>query len=136
MELSRSMVSPKWTAWQLQQFAQSCRGYAVVELSTDRQIGPQHTLVLTEPACQANGSLQSVALHMRVDDGEILGVPSCEAGTSKANHNFYNAVIVGHGSPLYCCNCTNCEEASGMAFMRVSIAPLAPDPCPAKRPSE
>jgi hypothetical protein len=44
----------------------------VVEFSADHQIGPLLALVLTEPARQANCSVQMMAQHMLIDDGEIL----------------------------------------------------------------
>jgi hypothetical protein len=91
------MIPPKRTAGLPQQFAQSCRGYAVVEHSADHQIGTLLALVLAEPARQANGSFQSVALHMLIYDGEILGVSSRETGTPKTDLNFQNAVFREHG---------------------------------------
>jgi hypothetical protein len=72
MGLSRSIVTSKRTARLLQQFAQSCRSYAMVELAADHQIGPLLALVLTKPARQANRSVQMMAQHMLIDDGEIL----------------------------------------------------------------
>jgi hypothetical protein len=66
------MISPQWTAWLLQQFTQSCSGYAVVDFSADAQIGPLFALVLTELACEPNRSVQSEVLHMLIDDDKIL----------------------------------------------------------------
>jgi hypothetical protein len=88
MGLSRSIVSPKRTARLLQQFTQSCGGYAVVEFSGNHQIRPLLALVLAEFAREAHRRIQSLVFHMLVDDGQIFGVPSRETGTSQANHNF------------------------------------------------
>jgi hypothetical protein len=82
------MISPKRTAELLDQFTQFFRGYSVVGVSANGQIGPLLALVLAKPARQANRVLQSVALDKRVDDGEILGVPSRETGTPETNLNF------------------------------------------------
>jgi hypothetical protein len=60
----------------------------MVGVSANGQIRPLLALVLAEPARQSNGSFQSVALDKRIDDGEILGVPSRETGTPETNFNF------------------------------------------------
>lgn len=88
MKLDCSMISPKRTAELLKQFAQFFRGYPVVGDSANGEIGPLLALVLAEPARQANRVLQAVTLNERIDDGEILGVPSRETGTSETNLNF------------------------------------------------
>jgi hypothetical protein len=82
------MISPKRAAELLEQFAQFFRGYSMLGVSPDGQIGPLFALVLAKPARQANGSLQSMALHVLINDGEILGVPSRETGTPETNFNF------------------------------------------------
>jgi hypothetical protein len=93
MGLRRFINHPKRTVWLLQELTQFRRRYAVVKFPADRQIGALLALVLAEPARQANRSVQSVALHMLIDGGKILRVPSCEAGAPKANHDFDNAVV-------------------------------------------
>src|ERR1035438_6381388 len=114
MGLRRSMVFPQRTARLLQQFAQFCRGYAVIELSADAQIGPLLALVLAEFSREPNQRAQSVVLHMLINDGEILRVPSGEAGTPQTNHNLDNSGLGSHGSPHNACNCTNRKDTSGM----------------------
>ena len=136
MKLDCSMISPKRAAELLKQFAQFFRSYSMVGDSANGEIGPLLALVLAEPARQANRVLQAVALDERIDDGEILGVPSRETGTPEADHNLYRAFIRVHDSPLYACNCTKFEPASGMMPTGVSTIPLPPGPCPAKRPRE
>ncbi len=88
MKLDCSMISPKRTAELLKQFAQFFRGYSMVGDSANGEIGPLLALVLAKPARKANRVLQSVTLDKFVDDGEILGVPSRETGTSETNLNF------------------------------------------------
>jgi hypothetical protein len=56
--------------------------------SANGQIGALLALVLAESSRQANGSLQSVALDKRIDDGEILGVSPRETRTPETNLNF------------------------------------------------
>lgn len=134
------MITPQRAAWLLKQFAQSCRCNAVVKHPADSQIGALFTLILAEPARQAHSGVQPVTLHVLIDDGEIFSVPPGEAGTAKANNDFYDTVIREHGLPLYACNCTNCEAASGGMLagdsFGDSFAPRPPGPTPGKRPSE
>jgi hypothetical protein len=59
-------------AGSLEQFAQSFRGNTVVKNSADGQIRPQLALVLTEFTRQSNRGLQAAALHVRMDEVEIL----------------------------------------------------------------
>jgi hypothetical protein len=82
------MISPQRTVELLEQFAQFFRGYPMVGFSANGQIGTLLALVLAEPARKANGSLQSMVLHVLIDEGEILGVPSRETGTPETNFNF------------------------------------------------
>jgi hypothetical protein len=82
------MIPPQRTTERLEQFAQFVRGYSMVGISANGQIGPLLALVLAEPARQANGGLQPAALDKRIDDGEILGVSSRKTGTPETNFNF------------------------------------------------
>ena len=87
------MFLPKSRARLLQQLAQPSRGYAVVQLSADCQIGSLFALVLAEPARQAHCRVQSVALYMLMEHREILRVSSRETGTPEANHNFDGSIL-------------------------------------------
>jgi hypothetical protein len=87
------MFLPKSRARLLQQLAQPSRGYAVVQLSADCQIGSLFALVLAEPARQMNCRVQSVALYMLMDEREILRVSTRKAGASKANNNFNGSIV-------------------------------------------
>jgi hypothetical protein len=66
------MISLWRPADSLEQFTQSCGCYSVVELSADYQIRTLLALVLAEFAGESHRGVQSMALHMLIDDGKIL----------------------------------------------------------------
>jgi hypothetical protein len=97
------MIHPERRAQLLQQFAQSRRGDAVVELSADHQIGSVHALSLAKPARQSNRNVRSRLLRIGIEQVEILSVPSRKTRGSVASHNFDRMMIGGHklgSSPL------------------------------------
>jgi hypothetical protein len=69
----------------------------MVEFSVDGQIRTLLALVLAELAAQANGSIERVTLHVLIDNGKVLGVPSSETRAPEANHNFDQSFVRGHG---------------------------------------
>jgi hypothetical protein len=76
------MVFSQRTAEPLQKLAQSCRSYTVMEFFAEHHVGALLALVLAEPACEADGSIQATSLNVLIDNGEILRVPAREAGTA------------------------------------------------------
>jgi hypothetical protein len=71
-----------------------------MELAVDLQIGALLALILAETAREANRSIGPLALRILLQHGENLGVPPGETGTAKTDHDLYNILIGGHGSPL------------------------------------
>jgi hypothetical protein len=81
------MFPPGRLAKLLEQFAQSCRGDIVVEVSADHQIGALVALVLAEAAREANGDVGSARLRILIENGQVLRVSPRKAGTPEADDN-------------------------------------------------
>ena len=72
IKLACAMLPPLWSANLLQKSEQSCGRNAVINLTANAHIRTLHAFVLAELARHADCGLQSVALHMAIDKGEIL----------------------------------------------------------------